>query len=365
MAVDYYEVLGVSRDASSEEIKRAYRRLARQHHPDTNPGDTETAEKFKEITRAYEVLSDSEKRQRYDLFGDERAGAGAAGFADFGGISDLFATFFGGMGGTTTRRGPTRGADILAEVELTLEEAARGVEREVEIDSLAECPECAGSGAARGTFPSTCPDCGGTGEVRTARRTMLGNVITAATCARCRGSGQVIADPCPRCSGNGRIHVTDTLTVAIPPGVDDGAQLRVSGRGQAGVRGGRSGDLYVAIAITPHDVFRRVGDDLGCEVAVPMTIAALGGEVEVPTLDGPEPVEIEPGTQSGEVIRLGGRGMPRMNARGRGELVCLLKVETPTDLDADQVETLRRLADLRGEEAAAKGFLDKLKQAFR
>jgi molecular chaperone DnaJ len=194
---------------------------------------------------------------------------------------------------------------------------------------------------------------------------MLGNVITAATCARCRGSGQIIADPCLRCSGNGRIHVTDTLTVAIPPGVDDGAQLRVSGRGQAGVRGGRSGDLYVAIAVAPHDVFRRVGDDLGCEVAVPMTIAALGGEVEVPTLDGPEPVEIEPGTQSGEVIRLGGRGMPRMNARGRGELVCLLKVETPTDLDADQAELLRRLADLRGEEAAAKGFLDKLKQAFR
>lgn len=362
---DYYEILGVSRDASQEEIKRAYRRLARQHHPDANPGDAATAERFKEITRAYEVLSDPEKRQRYDLFGDERAGAGAAGFADFGGISDLFATFFGGMGGTSTRRGPTRGADILAEVELTLEDAAQGVERDVEIDSLAECPECAGSGAAPGTFPSTCPDCGGTGEMRTARRTMLGNIITASTCARCRGGGQIIADPCPRCSGSGRIHVTETLTVAIPPGVDDGAQLRVSGRGQAGVRGGRSGDLYVAIRVLPHEVFRRVGDDLGCEVTVPMTIAALGGEIEVPTLEGPEPVEIKPGTQSGEVIRLTGRGMPRVTGRGRGELVCLLKVETPTDLDAEQAELLSRLAGLRGEEAGAKGFLDRLKQAFR
>lgn len=365
MAADYYELLGVSRDASPEEIKRAYRLLARQHHPDANPDDPETVEKFKEITRAYEVLSDSQKRQRYDLFGDERAGAGAAGFSDFGGISDLFATFFGGMGGTSTRRGPARGADILAEVELTLEEAATGAEREVEIDSLAECPECSGSGAAPGTFPSTCPECGGTGEVRSARRTMLGNVITAATCGRCRGSGNFIADPCRRCSGAGRVHVTDTLTVAVPPGVDDGAQLRVSGRGQAGVRGGRSGDLYVAIRVVPHEVFRRVRDDLGCEVGVPMTIAALGGEVDVPTLDGPESVEIEPGTQSGEVIRLRGRGMPRMDGRGRGELVCLLKVDTPTGLDADQAELLRRLAEMRGEDAGAKGFLDKLKQAFR
>jgi molecular chaperone DnaJ len=365
MADDYYEVLGVSRDASTEEIKRAYRRLARQHHPDANPENPGAVDQFKEITRAYEVLSDPDKRQRYDLFGDERAGAGAAGFADFGGISDLFATFFGGAGGTSTRRGPTRGADILAEVELTLEDAATGAEREVEIDSLAECPDCSGSGAASGTFPSACPDCGGTGEVRSARRTIFGNVITAGTCARCGGSGQIIADPCKRCSGSGRINIVETLTVAIPAGVDDGAHLRVSGRGQAGVRGGRSGDLYVAIRILPHEVFRRVGDDLGCEVAVPMTVAALGGEVAVPTLDGSERVEIDPGTQSGEVIRLRGRGMPRMDGRGSGELVCLLKVETPTDLDAEQAELLRRMAELRGEDAAAKGFLDKLKQAFR
>ena len=365
MADDHYEVLGVSRDASSEEIKRAYRRLARQHHPDANREDPASVEKFKEITRAYEVLSDPEKRQRYDLFGDERAGAGAAGFADFGGISDLFSTFFGSMGGASTRRGPSRGADILAEVELTLEEAAAGAEREVEVESLAECPVCSGSGAASGTFPSTCPDCGGTGEVRTARRTMFGNVITATTCSRCGGSGQVIADPCTHCSGTGRIEVAETLTVAIPAGVDDGAHLRVSGRGQAGVRGGRSGDLYVAIRVVPHETFRRVGDDLGCEVTVPMTIAALGGEVDVPTLDGSERVEIEPGTQSGEVIRLRGRGMPRMDGRGRGELVCLLKVETPTDLDADQADLLQRIAELRGEDAGAKGFLDKLKQAFR
>jgi molecular chaperone DnaJ len=365
MASDYYSVLGVARSASSEEIKRAYRKLARQHHPDANRDDPHAEEKFKEITRAYEVLSDAEKRQRYDVYGDERAGVGAAGFSDFGGISDLFATVFGGMGGaTTTRRRPGRGADILAEVELTLEEAATGAEQDVAVDSLAECKECGGSGAAPGTYPSSCPECGGTGERRSSRQTFFGNVITATACPRCSGMGQIIPDPCKNCSGNGRIHVSETLTVKIPPGVDDGAQLRVSGRGQAGVRGGRSGDLYVEISVTPHETFRRVGDDLGCEVSVPMTVAALGGEVDVPTLEGPESVDIAPGTQSGEIIRLRSRGMPRINGRGRGELVCLLKIETPRDLNAEQAELLHRIAELRGEEAGTKGFFDKLKRAW-
>ena len=366
MATDYYAVLGVSREATPDEIKRAYRKLARQHHPDANREDPDAAERFKEVTRAYEVLSDPDKRQRYDMFGDERAGAGAAGFGDFGGISDLFQTFFGGgFAGAGARRGPARGADILAEVVLTLEEAAVGAERDVNLDTLVECEDCAGSGAAPGTYPSRCRECGGTGEVRSTRRTMLGNVITASTCPVCSGTGELIDDPCKRCSGQGRVRVSDTLTVRIPAGVDDGAQLRVTGRGQAGTRGGRSGDLYVSIRVTPHPIFRRAGNDLGCEVSVPMTIAALGGEIEVPTLEEPESIDISPGTQSGEVVRLKGKGMPRVDRGGRGELVVLLKVDTPTDLDAEQAELLRQVAQLRGENAGAKGFFEKLKQAFR
>lgn len=365
MAADYYEILGVPRDATADDIKHAYRRLARQYHPDANRDDPEAAERFKEINAANEVLSDPAKRQRYDQFGDEREGA--AGFGDFGNISDLFASIFGGGfgGGGGAQRGPARGADVLAEIELTLEEAAEGVERDVDVTTLGSCPECNGDGAAPGTFPTRCSDCGGTGEVRTVRRTMLGNVMTASTCPRCRGAGQEISTPCPRCAGRGRVEVTDTLTVQIPAGVDDGARLRVSGRGEAGVRGGRSGDLYVGINVLPHEVFRRVGDDLGCEVPVPMTIAALGGTVAIPTLEGPEEVDVAAGTQSGEVKRLRGRGMPRLGGRGRGELVALLRVETPTDLDPEQAELLQRFAKLRDEHAGSKGFFDRIKEAFQ
>ena len=360
---DHYETLGVTRDATSEDIKKAYRRLARQYHPDANPGDPAAEERFKEISIAYETLSDPQKRQRYDMFGDDRAGA--AGFSDFGGISDLFASFFGGgFGGTSSRRGPTRGADVLAEIELTLEEADTGIEREVEIETMNECPDCNGSGAAPGTFPSQCSECGGTGELRQVRRTMLGNMITATTCPRCGGDGQEVTTPCQRCRGAGRIAQTETLSVQIPPGVDDGAQLRVTGRGHAGTRGARAGDLYVAISITPHPIFRRAGDDLGCEVPVPMVTAALGGTIEIPTLEGPHEVDIAPGTQSGEVVRLKNKGMTRLHGRGRGTLVALLKVETPTDLTDEQEELLRRFAASRGEEVGARGLFDKIKEAF-
>jgi molecular chaperone DnaJ len=358
---DPYETLGVSRSASAEEIKRVYRNLARQHHPDAS-SDPGAEERFKDITRAYEVLSDPQKRQHYDLFGDERGGA--SGFGGFGDISDLFSSFFGGVssGGS---RGPDRGADVVAEVEVTLEEAAVGIEREVDIQTLSECPDCDGSGAAPGTFPSRCSACGGTGEVRQVRRTVFGNVMTATTCGRCHGSGEEISSPCPRCGGAGRIEVSETLTLSIPPGVDDGAQLRVTGRGQAGVRGGRSGDLYVLIRVPRHDVFRRVGDDLGCEVVLPMSTAALGGQIEIPTLDEPELMEIRAGTQSGEVVTLRGKGMPRLRGRGRGDLVALLKIETPVDLDAEQEDLLRRFAKLRDEEVAGKGLLHKIKDAFQ
>jgi molecular chaperone DnaJ len=361
VATDYYATLGVPRNASAEEIKRSYRRLARRHHPDANRDDPEAEERFKEITRAYDVLSDPEKRQRYDTFGDERA---AGGFGGFGGISDLFEAFFGGVGGGRSQSA-ARGADVLAEVALTLEEAAAGVEREVEVSSLAACPGCGGSGAAPGTSVVRCSDCGGTGEVRHVRRTMFGNVMTAAPCPRCGGTGQEIRERCPECSGAGRVEVTETLTVRIPAGVDDGAQLRVSGRGQAGVRGGRSGDLYVAIRVVAHDTFRRAGDDLGCEVRVPMTVAALGGAVEVPTLDGPEELSVAPGTQSGHVVHLKNKGMPRLDGRGRGDLVALLRVETPTELDDEQTELMRRLADLRNEATGERGLFDKIREAFQ
>jgi len=361
---DHYEQLGVSRDATQDEIKRAYRQLARKYHPDANRDDPEAADRFKEISRAYEVLSDPAKRQNYDLYGDERAGA--AGFSDFGGISDLFSSFFGGFGATQQRTGPTRGGDVLAEVELSLEEAAVGVDREVEVATMGTCEECEGSGAAPGTFPTTCSTCGGTGEQRTVRRTVFGNVMTASPCSRCGGRGEEIASPCPNCGGRGRVRVAEMLTVHIPAGVNDGAQLRVTGRGEAGVRGGRSGDLYVAINVAPHEVFRRAGDDLGCEVAVPMTIAALGGSVEVPTLDGAEPIEIKPGTQSGEITTLRGRGMPHLNGYGRGDLIALLKVETPTELSEEEVELLERLAKLRQEHVERpEGFFDRIREAFK
>ena len=363
MPQDFYEVLQVPRDASQEDIKRAYRALAREHHPDRNREDPHAEERFKEITRAYEVLSDPEKRQRYDLYGDERAGA--EHFADFGGISDLFASFFGSRPQSHSRRGPARGEDVLAEIEITLEEAAAGVEREIEVTTMQECPDCHGSGAAPGTFPTRCSGCGGTGEIRQVSRTLFGNMMTASPCPVCHGTGEQIVQRCRLCSGRGRNPVNETLRVQIPPGIDEGAQIRVSGRGQAGLRGGRSGDLYVAISVAPHDTFSRVGNDLGCEVSVPMTVAALGGTVEVPTLEGPEPIEIAPGTQSGEVVRLKGKGVPRLNGAGRGELVALLKVETPTGLDDEQAELLRRLAEARGESAGQRGFFERIKEAFK
>ena len=364
MAVDPYETLGVSRDATQDEIKKAFRNLARQHHPDANREDATAEERFKEINAAYEILSDPEKRQRFDMFGDVQGGAQGFG-GDFGGISDLFASFFGGMGGSRAQRGPARGQDVVAEVEITLEEAARGVERSVDIDTLIECPECQGSRSAPGTFPSACADCGGTGEVRQVRRTMFGDVMTASTCPRCRGAGEIIPDPCPHCNGQGRVASTESLTLEIPAGIDDGAQLRVHGRGAAGTRGGRSGDLYVVVNIAPHDVFKRAGSDLGCEVAIPMTVAALGGEVAIPTLDSEEVVDVKPGTQTGEVVRLKGKGMPRLGRHGRGELIALLRIETPTGLDEEQEALLRKLAEKRGEDVEGRGVFSRIKEAFR
>jgi molecular chaperone DnaJ len=364
MATDHYEALGVTRDATAEEIKVAYRQLARELHPDTNP-DPAAHERFKEVSHAYDVLSDDAKRSRYDRFGDSRAGAGVGDFGDFGSISDIFSTFFGGAGPRGGPGGAARGTDLLAEVVLTLEEAATGVHKDVQIRTLGACEDCSGSGAAPGTSPVTCSTCGGAGQVRRVQRSIFGDVMTAVTCPGCSGTGKEISNPCPTCRGKGRTPVLDTITISVPAGIDDGARLKIAGRGEAGVRGATSGDLYVQVRVEPHEVFQRGGDDLACEVMVPFTIATLGGKVRVPTLEEPEEIEVSPGSQSGEIVRLKARGMPRLNGRGRGTLVAVLKVETPTDLDADQVDLIARLAEMRGEEAGSKGFLEKFKQAFR
>jgi molecular chaperone DnaJ len=359
---DHYATLGVSRDATPEEIKKAYRRLAREHHPDANHSDPEAEERFKAVGHAYAVLSDPEKRRMYDQFGDDRARGGFSDFGDFGGIGDLFSTFFGGGG--QRRAGPQRGGDVLKHIEVTLEEAATGAEKDIELDNLVPCQDCNGTGAAPGTSPDTCPDCRGTGELREVRRTVFGNVMTAVPCARCRATGQVILSPCRNCGGNGRVELTEVLPIQVPPGVEDEMRLRMSGRGQAGPRGGQAGDLYVSISVLPHATFNRVGDDLLCDVPVPMTVAALGGEAQVPTLDGPEEIEISPGTQSGEVVRLRAKGMPHLGGRGRGEVIASLKVETPTKLTREQATVLEQLAKLRGEEPSPRGLFDKIKEAF-
>lgn len=361
---DPYETLGVARTATQDEIKKAFRNLARRYHPDANRDDPNAEDRFKEINAAYEILSDPQKRERYDMFGDER-NVGGTGFGDFGGFGDLFSAFFGGMGGGRAQRGPARGQDILAEIEITLEEAATGVQREVEVETLVECPECHGTRAAPGTFPAPCSGCAGAGEVRQVRRTMFGDVMTAAPCPQCRGSGEVIPNPCPKCDARGRVMSTETLTLEIPAGIEDGAQLRVHGRGEAGARGGRAGDLYVVVGVAPHEIFKRAGADLGCEVPVPMTVAALGGEVTVPTLDGDETIDVKPGTQSGEVVRLKGKGMQRLGRHSRGELVALLRVVTPTELSEEEEALLRRFAESRNETIGDRNFFDRIREAFR
>ena len=367
MSANYYEVLGVSSNASDDEIKRAYRALARQYHPDGNP-DPEAAERFKEIGRAYETLSDPERRRRYDMFGTDdanRSNAGPMGDFVFG---DIFDAFFGGDAfGRRGPGGPVRGPDAEVRLELTLDEAASGVTHTVDLRVPVACERCDASGCEPGTHPSRCDACGGTGEVRQVRRSVLGQMVTAAPCTFCQGTGSRILSPCRDCRGEGRVHGAASIDVDVPAGVDTGQRLRLAGRGAAGPRGGIAGDLYVTITIGPHPSLERHGDDLFQIRHISLTQAALGAVLTVETLDDPEELAVPPGTQPGHMFRLKGRGMPALRGRGRGDLLVRVDVEVPKRLQPEEAELLRRLAELRGDEVAPadEGFFTRLKSAFQ
>ena len=348
---DYYEILGVARDASQDDIKKAFRKLARDTHPDANPDDPEAEARFREIAEAYEILSDPQRRAAFDR--GEQFGAGDL-FSNFGGLDDILQQFFGGgfggFGGAR-RRGPQRGNDIGANVDLTLAEAATGVSRKIDVIAPERCPTCVGSGAEPGHDPRRCPTCNGAGQVQVARQTMLGQMMTVTDCSTCRGRGEIIDAPCTTCSGAGRVDAERTLNVEIPAGVDDGTRLRLSGRGGVGERGAPSGDLYVQVRIAPDPNFTRVGNDLLHKIKLGMAEAALGKQIKVPLVDGSTTeVDIPPGTQSATVFRLNKQGMPRLQRRGRGDLLIEVDVEVPTDLSSEAEDLLREYAAVRGEE---------------
>ncbi|HUP87196.1 MAG TPA: molecular chaperone DnaJ [Acidimicrobiales bacterium] len=377
MATDYYDLLGVSRTASDDDIKKAYRKLARELHPDANPDDPSAHERFKDVSTAYETLRDPERRRRYDQFGPDAARAGAAGdpfgFGGAGGgLGDIFDAFFGGaagggFGAAGRRGGPSRGNDLELLVELDFEEAVFGVRREIKVRAPVPCDTCEATGAAPGTTATTCAACGGTGEVRRVRQSILGQMVTASPCTRCGGAGQEIATPCQACRGEGRRTEEKTYEVDIPAGVDDGTQLRLPGRGGAGPRGGPLGDLYLHTRVGPHERFRRNGQDLVADLHIPMTQAALGAHLTFETLDGEEDLALPPGTQSGRVFELRGRGVPGGRGRARGDLLVQVFVDTPTDLGKEEQDLLRRLAAIRDEEVAPEetGFLSRIKSAFK
>ena len=368
---DYYEVLGVNRDASDEDIKKAYRKLAMKWHPDRNPDNPKAEEKFKEAKEAYEILSEASRRSAYDQYGhagvDQAAAAGAggaqAGFGDM--FSDIFGEIFGGGGGRQGRSNVFRGADLRYNLEISLEQAAHGFETKIRIPTLAACETCKGSGAKAGTQPTTCTTCRGAGQVRVSQ----GPFSIAQTCPRCHGSGKVVAHPCVACAGAGRIKHQKTLSVRIPSGVDEGDRVRLSGEGEAGVNGGPAGDLYVQVHLKAHQVFQRDHDDLHCEMPVSFAAAALGGDVEVPTLDGSAKINVPGGTQTGKTFRLRGKGIKGVRSQAPGDLFCHVVVETPVNLTARQRELLQEFETISQKDSArhnprAKGWFDKVKEFF-
>jgi molecular chaperone DnaJ len=373
---DYYEVLGLPREASEAEIKKAYRRLARDHHPDANPDDSGAEERFKELTEAYEVLSNPESRRAYDTYGHQipRAGAGTRGAADpFGGFQDIFETFFGDRFGGPSggsffggSRAPSRGSDTEVEVEVTLREAASGVEREVNVQTVKECSVCGGVG---GTSTRQCGTCGGMGAVRSVRESFFGQMVSTQTCPTCSGSGRIIEVLCENCQGSGRVAELATHSIRIPAGIEDGMRIRVAGAGNIGERGAPSGDLYIRVRVGEDLELIRDGDDLIHRMRINFVEASLGTEVEVPTLEGTTEVRIEPGTQPGTTLTLRGEGMPRLKRRGRGDLKVLVDVMVPTRLSAEQRELLKRFEASSGEETYGNGggesFFDRLRGVFR
>jgi molecular chaperone DnaJ len=373
---DYYEVLGVTRSASVEEVKRAYRKLAVQFHPDKNPDDSHAEEKFKELGEAYDVLMDADKRAAYDRFGHaafEQGGGFRGGFHDpfdifrevfgnTGGIGGgIFETFFGGMAGQGEDR--QRGADLRYDMQITLEEAAFGAEKEIEVRKLDICDKCKGSGAEPGSRTINCPVCGGRGQVVSSR----GFFQVSQTCPRCRGIGHIVEKPCRQCDGEGRVEKTSRIKLKIPAGITDGSRLRSPRNGEAGIRGGPQGDLYVVVHIQQHKIFQRDEDNLYCEVPIPFTLATLGGEVPVPTLDGKANVKLPAGTQSGQMFKLRGKGVVHVNGRERGDLIVRVMVEVPTRLNAEQRAKLQEFAELCGEENTplGKSFFERAKEFFR
>ncbi len=358
---DYYQVLGVEKTAGDNEIKKAYRSLAKKYHPDMNPGDKEAEQKFKEVNEAYDVLSDPEKRQKYDQFGhaafDPAAGGGSGfgGFGDFGGgfdFGDIFSSFFGGGGGSSSsrRRGPMRGSDVLTHLTISFEEAVNGCKKDVSFDHVEACSDCHGSGAASGSAVETCSVCRGSGQVTVQQNSPLGIFQSSRPCSACNGSGKIIKTPCSNCRGKGYVKVTKKLSVTIPAGIDDEQRIALRGEGNAGRNGGTAGDLIIEVRVRKHAIFERDGMDIYCEVPITFAQAALGAEIDIPTLEGTEKYTIGEGTQTGTTFTLRGRGIPNVNQpRAKGNLYLTVNVEIPRGLNAKQKEALRAFADSCGE----------------
>lgn len=370
---DYYEVLGVNKGASDDEIKKAYRQAAKKYHPDLHPGDKEAEEKFKEVNEAYEVLSDSEKKARYDQFGhagvDPNFGAGGAG-SPFGqdiDLGDIFSSFFGGFGRRNANpNAPRRGSDIETQLYISFEEAAKGCKKTVQYQAVSTCKDCNGTGAQKGTSPKTCTACGGRGQVTINQRTPFGTVQTSRPCDACRGRGKIVDTPCHTCNGRGQVRRKKTVEVNIPAGINDEQVLNVAGHGNSGLNGGPAGDLHVYIGIRPHPIFERRGDDVWCDLPITFAQAALGATVTVPTLDGKASYDIHEGTQPGDVFKLKGKGVQHLGGRGRGDQFVRVVIEVPKNLSGKQKELIRELDAATNDKnyQKRKGFMDKLKDLF-
>lgn len=379
---DYYEVLGVEKNANDADIKKAYRKLAKQYHPDVNQNDATAEAKFKEVNEAYEVLSNAQKRSQYDQFGHAGmdpngfggfGGGFGGGFSDFdmGGIGDIFESFFGGSGAfggrsSRSRTGPQKGADLKYSMEITFENAAFGVEKEISINRMEPCPTCHGSGAKPGTNPTTCKHCNGSGQVQYKQNTPFGQFVNVKTCDVCHGEGKIITDPCTACSGKGKIKKNTKIKINIPAGIDDGQTISLRGEGEPGLRGGPSGDLFVSIRVKPHSLFKRQGNDVICEMPITFVQAALGAELEVPTLDGKVKYTIPEGTQTGSVFRLKAKGIPFLRGNGRGDQYVKVEIDVPKRLNDKQKAILREFADISGDDVydKRKSFFEKMKDAL-